>query len=32
MEELLAEIRDEQASVGTLQPAVAHFLALPPFW
>jgi hypothetical protein len=26
MEELLAEIRDEQASVGTLQPAVAHFL------
>jgi hypothetical protein len=26
MEELLAEIRDGQASVGTLQPAVAHFL------
>jgi hypothetical protein len=26
MEDLLAEIRDEQASVGTLQPAVAHFL------
>jgi hypothetical protein len=26
MENLLAEIRDERASVGTLQPAVAHFL------
>jgi len=26
MEELLAEIRDDQATVGTLQPAVAHFL------
>jgi hypothetical protein len=26
MEELLAEIRDDQATVGALQPAVAHFL------
>ena len=26
MEELLAEIRDGQATVGTLQPAAAHFL------
>ncbi len=26
MEALLAEIRDGQATVGTLQPAVAHFL------
>ncbi|MDP9270023.1 MAG: hypothetical protein M3P14_03470 [Chloroflexota bacterium] len=26
MEELLTEIRDDQATVGTLQPAVAHFL------
>jgi hypothetical protein len=26
MEDLLAEIRDDQTSVGTLQPAVAHFL------
>ncbi len=26
MEALLAEITDEQATVGTLQPAVAHFL------
>jgi hypothetical protein len=26
LEELLAEIRDDQASVGTLQSAVAHFL------
>ncbi len=26
MEDLLAEMRGEQASVGTLQPAVAHFL------
>jgi len=26
MEELLAEIRRDQATVGTLQPAVAHFL------
>ena len=26
LEELLAEMRDEQATVGTLQPAVAHFL------
>jgi len=26
MEHLLAEIRDGQATVGTLQPAVAHFL------
>jgi len=26
MEDLLAEIRDDQATVGTLQPAVAHFL------
>jgi hypothetical protein len=26
MEDLLAEIRDGQATVGTLQPAVAHFL------
>jgi len=26
MEDLLAEIRDNQATVGTLQPAVAHFL------
>ena len=26
LEELLAEIRDGQATVGTLQPAVAHFL------
>jgi hypothetical protein len=26
MEALVAEIRDDQASVGTLQPAVAHFL------
>lgn len=26
MEDLLAEVRAEQASVGTLQPAVAHFL------
>jgi hypothetical protein len=26
MEELLAEIRDGQATLGTLQPAVAHFL------
>ncbi len=26
MEGLLAEIRDDQTSVGTLQPAVAHFL------
>ena len=28
MEALLAEIRDEQATVGTLQPAVAHFLTV----
>ena len=26
MDELLAEIRDDQTTVGTLQPAVAHFL------
>jgi hypothetical protein len=26
MDDLLAEMRDEQATVGTLQPAVAHFL------
>jgi hypothetical protein len=26
MEDLLTEMRDEQATVGTLQPAVAHFL------
>jgi hypothetical protein len=26
MEELLAEMADDQATVGTLQPAVAHFL------
>jgi len=26
MEDLLAEMRDEQATVGALQPAVAHFL------
>ena len=26
MEELLAEMRSDQATVGTLQPAVAHFL------
>lgn len=26
MEDLLAEIRDDQVTVGTLQPAVAHFL------
>ena len=26
MEDLLAEIRDDQTAVGTLQPAVAHFL------
>jgi hypothetical protein len=26
MEELLDEIRDDQATVGTLQPAIAHFL------
>jgi len=26
MEDLLAEIRDDQATVGTLQPAIAHFL------
>ncbi len=26
MEDLLAEIRDEQTTIGTLQPAVAHFL------
>jgi hypothetical protein len=26
MEDLLAEIRDDQTTVGTLQPAVAHFL------
>jgi hypothetical protein len=26
MEDLLAEMRDEQATVGTLQPAIAHFL------
>ena len=26
MEELLAEIRDDQATVGALQPAVVHFL------
>ena len=26
VEDLLAEMRDEQATVGTLQPAVAHFL------
>lgn len=26
VEELLAEIADDQATVGTLQPAVAHFL------
>jgi hypothetical protein len=26
MDGLLAEMRDEQATVGTLQPAVAHFL------
>lgn len=26
MEDLLAEMRDDQATVGTLQPAVAHFL------
>jgi hypothetical protein len=26
MENLLAEIRDDQATVGALQPAVAHFL------
>jgi hypothetical protein len=26
LEELLAEMRDEQPTVGTLQPAVAHFL------
>lgn len=26
MEELLTEIRDDQASVGALRPAVAHFL------
>jgi hypothetical protein len=26
MDDLLAEIRDGQATVGTLQPAVAHFL------
>src|SRR3954451_3362929 len=26
MEDLLAEMRAEQVSVGTLQPAVAHFL------
>jgi uncharacterized ParB-like nuclease family protein len=26
LEDLLAEMRDEQATVGTLQPAVAHFL------
>jgi hypothetical protein len=26
LENLLAEMRDEQATVGTLQPAVAHFL------
>ena len=26
LDDLLAEMRDEQATVGTLQPAVAHFL------
>jgi hypothetical protein len=26
MDDLLAEIRDDQATVGTLQPAIAHFL------
>jgi hypothetical protein len=26
MDDLLAEMRDDQATVGTLQPAVAHFL------
>ena len=26
MDDLLAEMRDEQTTVGTLQPAVAHFL------
>jgi len=26
MEDLLDEIRDDQATVGTLQPAIAHFL------
>ena len=26
VEQLLAEIADEEATVGTLQPAVAHFL------
>jgi hypothetical protein len=26
MEDLLAEVRDGQATVGTLQPAIAHFL------
>ena len=26
LEELLTEMRDDQATVGTLQPAVAHFL------
>jgi hypothetical protein len=26
MDDLLAEMRDDQATVGTLQPAIAHFL------
>jgi hypothetical protein len=33
VEELLAEIADDQATVGTLQPAVAHFLkASASYW
>jgi hypothetical protein len=33
MEDLLAELRDGQAIVGALQPAVAHFLKVSPsYW